>query len=165
MAGRVNQVILRHEGAHQLFHTYGVHSEQGVEHLWLIEGLATYFEERESQGMRLRVQELQTVPNPRELPFATLVNFASRDGINSLGTKTEIDLFYPKAWFVVDHLMRKHREPFFAYIRYTRDPANQAELRDAEHFETLSRFLELRPEELERELNRALGEILKPLRD
>lgn len=160
MAGRVNRMILRHEGAHQLFHTYGVYSEQGVEHLWLIEGLATYFEERESQGIKLRVQELKEIKNPRALPFATLVNFASRDGISSLGNKTEIDLFYPKAWLVVDHLMRKHREPFFAYIRYTRDPANAAELRDTDHFEALSRFLKLRPEELEHELNRALGEVL-----
>jgi hypothetical protein len=160
IAGRANRMILRHEGAHQLFHTYGVHSDEGVEHLWLIEGLATYCEERENQGVNVRAKELQASPNPHALPFATLVNFASRDGISALRNETESDLFYPKAWLVVDHLMRNHREPFFAYIRYTRDPANQAERRDTDDFETLSRFLKLRPEELERELDRALGEIL-----
>ncbi len=37
---------LRHEGAHQLLYTYGVHSRHRGENEWLIEGLATFFEER-----------------------------------------------------------------------------------------------------------------------
>ena len=160
IAERANRMILRHEGAHQLFHTYGVHSEHGSEHLWLIEGLAAYCEEREGTGRNLRVEELQAVPDARALPFPKLVNFASRDGIGSLGGASEIDLFYPKAWLVVDHLMRKHREAFFAYVRHVRDPAHQAELEDAEDFEVLSRFLNLSADELQRELERALVEQL-----
>jgi hypothetical protein len=153
-------MILRHEGAHQLFHTYGVHSDSGVEHLWLVEGLASYFEEKDGQATKMRVDELRAVGNPQALAFPKLVNFASREGIGSLGSQTEIDLFYPKAWVVVDHLMKKRREPFFAYIRYVRDPANEAALDDASDFALLSRFVGVSETELQGELERALRDRL-----
>ena len=160
IAERANRMILRHEGAHQLFHTYGVHSQQGVEHLWLIEGLASYCEERDDQGTKMRVEELKAVPDPHALPFPELVNFASREGINSLGGQAEIDLFYPKAWIVVDHLMKRHREEFFAYVRHVRDPANEAVLNETSDFALLSRFLGVSQEQLQSELERALRERL-----
>jgi hypothetical protein len=159
IAVRANRMILRHEGAHQLFHTYGVHSETGAEHLWLVEGLAAYCEEQDGQGS-MRVDELKAVADPYALSFPRLVNFARREGINSLGDQAQIDVFYPKAWLVVDHLMKRHREPFFRYIRYVRDPANQAALDDADDFELLSRFVGVSQEQLQSELERALGERL-----
>ncbi len=161
IAERANRMILRHEGAHQLFHTYGVHSEQGVEHLWLIEGLAAYCEEKEGCATRIRVEELQAADEPHALSFQKLVDFASREGIGSLGSQVEIDLFYPKAWLVVDHLMRRHREPFFAYIEYVRDPRNVEALDDTTDFALLSRFVGVSQEQLQGELERALRERLR----
>jgi hypothetical protein len=106
----------------------------------------------------MRVEELKAASNPRALSFAKLVNFASREGINALGSQAEIDLFYPKAWVAVDHLMRRHREPFFRYIRYVRDPANEAELDDTDDFALLSRFVGVSQDELQSELEKALRE-------
>jgi hypothetical protein len=160
IAERANRMILRHEGAHQLFHTYGVHSEEGVEHLWLIEGLAAYCEEKGDPGAKMRAEELKAVDDPHALAFPELINFASREGIGSLGGAAEIDLFYPKAWLVVDHLMKRHREPFFEYVRYVRDPANQAALEDTTDFALLSGFVGLSQDQLHDELQRALLELL-----
>lgn len=160
IAERANRMILRHEGAHQLFHTYGVHSEHGVEHLWLIEGLASYCEEGDGQQVKMRIDELKAVGNPYALAFPKLVNFASREGIGSLGSQAEIDLFYPKAWLVVDHLMKRHREPFFAYIRYVREPANEAALEETSDFALLSRFVGVPEKQLQGELERALRDAL-----
>jgi hypothetical protein len=108
----------------------------------------------------MRVDELRAVDDPRALSFPKLVNFSSREGISSLGSQTEIDLFYPKAWVVVDHLMKQRREPFFAYIRHVRDPANEATLEDTDDFALLSRFLGVPEKELQSELDVALRDRL-----
>ena len=41
---RETLATIRHEGAHQFFHTTGVHSPYRAENEWLVEGLATWCE-------------------------------------------------------------------------------------------------------------------------
>ena len=53
------------------------------------------------------------------------------------------------------HLLRNHRDGFFEYIRFVRDPTNQRELGRVPRFELLSRFVGRTSPELERELRRA----------
>jgi hypothetical protein len=159
-AERANRVILRHEGAHQLFNTYGVHSMRGAEHLWLIEGLAAYCEERDDGATRVRIEELRAAGDASKLSFRKLVDFAAREGIGELGDAADIELFYPKAWLIVEHLMRNRRDAFFAYIRFVRDPENEAAVARGSDFDRLSRFLGQPPAQLERELDRALGDVL-----
>ena len=51
--------------------------------------------------------------------------------------------------------MRNHRDAFFAYVDFVRDPDNGRELAKTSRFALLSRFLGSAPQELEQELQRA----------
>ena len=161
VAERANRAILRHEGAHQLFHTYGVHSQHGAEHLWLIEGLATLWEhEGTATEDRDRFEELrQAGKATRAMTFRKLVDYPNPEGFGAIGKGKQIELAYPKSVLIVEYLMSKHREAFFEYIRYLRDPANERVLEKASHFEVLARFLDRKPDQLEKELVRRLAGI------
>jgi hypothetical protein len=160
---RANRAILRHEGAHQLFSTYGVHSEHGAEHPWLIEGLAEYCEDEGGGARERRAEEARR--RGLRSSFAELVNFTSTKDFRGptdelrrkagVGPDTEIvAAAYAQSWFIVQHMMRNHRDGFFEYIRFVRDPANGRELGTAPRFDVLSRFVGRTSEELERELQR-----------
>jgi hypothetical protein len=157
VAARQNRSILRHEGAHQLFHTYGVHSDHGAERLWLIEGLASYFETGESEPSYRREELQGNKPGARKMPFSQLVNWSQ--GFAALGADTEVGLAYAKSWLLVDYMMRVHRAGFFDYIRFVRDPANEAELRETEPFHVLSRFAGRTSEQLEQDLQSELASL------
>jgi hypothetical protein len=153
---RQNRLILRHEGAHQLSFTYGVHSEHGAEHLWLIEGLASFCE----AGLTGASEERATDSGSWGR-FAVLVNFADKAGFGGLAEGRQrgpqeqvVDAAYTQSRFLVEHLMRNHRDGFFEYVRFVRDPANRRELRRVPRFELLGRFVGRTPAALERELQR-----------
>lgn len=166
-AARANRAILRHEGAHQLFFNYGVHSEHVAEHPWLIEGLASFCEDRFGGEDGGRADDARD--RKRRASFAALVNFESQtdfggrsDSGRGGGLGPNADVVgdaYAQSWFLVQHLMQNHRDAFFEYIRFVRDPANRRELRRASRFELLSGFLGRAPRKLERELQRAHAEL------
>jgi hypothetical protein len=160
-AARANRAILRHEGAHQLFFSYGVHSQHGAEHPWLIEGLAEFCEGGVGSAHEQHAEKAGR--RGRLWTFAELVNFTSREDFRGpdddlrrkagVGPDTGFAVAaYAQSWFIVRHLMQTHRDEFFEYIRFVRDPANRRELGMVPRFDLLSRFVGRTPEELEREL-------------
>lgn len=161
VAEQANRAILRHEGAHQLFFNYGVHSEHGAEHPWLIEGLASFCEEGfASSGQRAE----EARGRKRRSTFAALVDFESMEDFGALaangrqgsgGSSDAVGDAYAQSWFLVHHLMRNHRVGFFEYIRFVRDPANAREIATTPRFVLLSRLVERAPKKLERELQLA----------
>jgi hypothetical protein len=159
-ADRLNKVVIRHEGAHQLFHQYGVHSAHGAENLWLIEGLASFCEDEDDGSVPFRVMELRALDDSRNrLPFLKLINYASRESLSGLGSEAELDVAYPKAWLIVNHLMRNDRREFFEYIRFVRDPENVRKVRRTPAAEILAEFLGRTTEQLDGELRRQLNRL------
>lgn len=139
---------LRHEGAHQLLFTYGVHSENRMENEWLVEGLASYCESpRLGDREPVRAAVLRKAAAIGGLmPLADLVNLRSRDGLQALGSADRVELGYDQAWGLVDFLMQEDRRPrFFAYVEYVRDPRNFREVRGMAAMDLLCRFLETTP--------------------
>ncbi|MEE8476023.1 MAG: DUF1570 domain-containing protein [Myxococcota bacterium] len=157
-AGRVNRAVLRHEGAHQLFFTYGVHSERGAEPLWLIEGLAGFWEFGANGANPARSDELKRAGSLlRGAGLRTFVNAAAGEGFSALDDDAFVGFAYAQSWFIVRHLIRNHREGFFEYIRFVRDTDGRSDLPApgaTPHFEQLSRFVGLSPDELERDMVR-----------
>lgn len=154
-ANQSNRQTLRHEGAHQLFHTYGVHSDHNAENLWLIEGLAVYCEDvRIGNRPMDRIGTLRRAADEqRHIPFAKLINFRSPRGFGGIGSSDDAILqAYAQSWFVVDFAMRRHQENLFDYIRYVRDPKSVGPLGKQSRFETFSQFLEMTPSELDQAL-------------
>lgn len=144
--------LLRHEGAHQLFDAYGVHSERGAEHLWLIEGLASYCENRVLGSQPIdAIAEIQDALNRGGLiSIEKLVNYGDPTGFNGLARQAEVGTLYAQSALIVDYLMHpEHREAFFEYIRLVRDPANRARLHKSSRMKLLASTLGITPQELE----------------
>lgn len=142
---------IRHEGAHQLFYTYGIHSRHGVENEWLIEGLATYTETLPiGAADPARLRSLRNALAAGTLiPLEDLVNLRSSSGLMSFGVAERVGLAYDQAWGLVHFLMQPdYRSAFFDYIQYVRAPASFEEVRRTNALRLLCRFLLLEPDEL-----------------
>lgn len=143
---------IRHEGAHQLFFSLGIHSPHRIENEWLYEGLAVYCELGrlgEKDPGRLRVLR-EAREGGRLIALADLVNLRSPMGLSSVGHHREAELAYAQAWSLVHFLMHiERRDRFFDYIRYIRDPANFQEVRRVPAIEMLSRFVNVSQLQLE----------------
>lgn len=143
---------LRHEGAHQLFFTYGVHSADRVENDWLVEGLATFCETRRIGEKEPRRVELlrNRLAAGDGIPLAELVNFRDAAGFAALGNPDRVDLAYCQSWALVRYLMEPvRRHQFFEYVGYIRDPAQFYSVLRKPRMEVLCRFLDQTPEQLE----------------
>ena len=152
---RETERTIRHEGAHQLFYTYGVHSKYHLENLWLLEGLATYCENRYlGQQPEYYVAHLKQSAPLGHLPaFSKLVNFRSGKGFVGLVRADDQGLAYAQSWFLVAYLMKKpHRDAFFDYIRYVREVSHRPSLIDTPRVEVLCRFLGLEVTEFDEQL-------------
>lgn len=140
--------IARHEAAHQLFFTYGVHSRHRIENEWLIEGLACYCESAtlgEADPELVAPLAHGSALN-QDIPIRELVNHRCHGGL--LGYKTT-EMAYGESWSLVHHLMQpENRNQFFAYLRYVRDPANFDAVRKAERFALLAEFYNVDTREL-----------------
>lgn len=96
---------LRHEGAHQLAFSRGVHSAQGFEHLWVQEGLAQFCETVPMGALvpsRMNLlkkahQARRLIPWPELLDTPTQCGFAHYDD--------RADLAYAQSWFLFRYLM------------------------------------------------------------
>lgn len=152
IAGYAEQQTLgtiRHEGAHQLFFTLGVHSRTRMENEWLIEGLATYCETPDLgdfDSTRASVLK-KALDGGTLLPLEELVNLRSTEGLLGLGSFERAALGYSESWALVRFLMQdEYRPAFFDYIRFVRETKNLSEIREQTHYGTLCRFLGLKPE-------------------
>ena len=125
-AKSMNERLIRHEGAHQLFHAYQIHSRYGLEPTWLTEGLAQYCETPEIGRYHATLAE--RVIHARKVgqlvPLKTLLNHRNPSGFFAFG-EGKIELAYAESWALVYMLMRdNYRADFFDYIRSYRDIPN-----------------------------------------
>lgn len=150
LAEQQTRETIRHEGAHQLFFTYGVHSPYRMENEWLFEGLAVYCEaERFGRADPHRVGVMkQALAAGTLIPLDELVNHRSPDGLFTFGAQHQVDLAYTESWALVHYLMQdKQRDRFFEYMQYVREPGVFREVRRASRHELLCQFLDQTPEE------------------
>jgi hypothetical protein len=156
------RMTVRHEGAHQLFFTYGIHSRHHAENSWLIEGLASYYETAPPGGPQPKRRELlkSSLRDHNLIPLADLVNSRSPRGLYAFWGDRRVHLAYAQSWALVSFLMREqHRERFFDYLRYVRDPANIDELAGTPRIDLLAQSLGLKTDELEKRWDHYLGSI------
>ncbi len=135
---------VRHEGAHQLFFTYGIHSPHRIENEWLYEGLAAYCEtEQLGDGNAYRSQLLrEALRDGTLIPLEKLVNHRHGCGLFALGHEERVELAYTEAWALVHFLMKpRNRDRFYDYIRHLRDPAHFWSVVDEPRLELLCRFM------------------------
>jgi len=153
LAEEQTRATIRHEGAHQLLFTYGIHSEHRIENEWLYEGLAVYCETPElGRTSPYRVALLKAaLAEDRLIPLPQLVNHRSRSGLFEFGAEEEAELAYTQSGMLVHFLMQPaYREAFFDYIRFIRGRQNfSAVLRQSRH-ELLCRMLDVEPEAFSR---------------
>ena len=93
---------IRHEGAHQLFYNYGIHSRYRFENDWLIEGLAVYCETRplgSTESGRASVLK-KSLRDGKLLSPESLVNLRSVKGLFALDDPDQISLAYMESWSV-----------------------------------------------------------------
>lgn len=143
---------LRHEGSHQLFFTYGVHSPCRIENEWLVEGLAVYCEVKNMGARQATRGKLlkKKVTAGTLIPVGDLVNYRSAIGFLGMEDPDRIELAYSEAWALVRFLLEEERrESFFEYVRYIRDPANLDAILKEPRIDILCRYLKLRPDQLE----------------
>ena len=146
-------VTLRHEGAHQLFFSYGVHSSFRAENEWLVEGLAVYCETPHlGEPDPRRIKRLRRAMDGRRfIGLQNLVNFRHVRGFFAMG-EGRVDLAYSEAWSLVHYLMSEAdlRNCFFEYIRYIRDPRHLDVIVRKPRVRILCRFLHTDSESLEK---------------
>ena len=108
---------LRHEGAHQLAFSLGVHSAAGFEHFWVQEGLAQYCETAPRGRLVPEKIELlaQAAAKRRLIPWQDLLNAPGPAG--SAGLEGRADEAYAQAWLLCYYLMRPpSRARFIKYL-------------------------------------------------
>lgn len=151
LAETQTRTTIRHEGAHQLFYDYGIHSRHGIEGEWLIEGLATFCETLPlgaEDPLRLRSLR-EALDEGRLIGLEELVDLRDDAGLMSFGVHERIGLAYDQSWGLVYFLMQpEYRNSFFDYLRYLRDRNNFQAIRKAGQLAVLCRFLRLEPNEL-----------------
>lgn len=121
-AKSMTERLVRHEGAHQLFHSYGIHSRSGLEPTWLTEGLAEYCEPSVFGGYHFALAErlARLRQSHSLLPLKTLLAHHDAAGFFSLG-EDGTDAAYAQSWALVYFLMQdEFRSRFFDYIKRNR---------------------------------------------
>jgi hypothetical protein len=153
-AKSMTERLIRHEGAHQLFHSYRIHSRYGLEPTWLTEGLAEYCEPGRIGGynsaLAERLVKLRT--SNSLLPLKTLLTHRDPAGFFSLGEEAT-DAGYAQSWALVYFLMQdEFRGRFFDFIKRYRDikdsQAAQA-MEDADSARLLESCLKINHDTLE----------------
>jgi hypothetical protein len=143
---------LRHEAAHHLSYSYGVHSWFHAENGWLIEGLAVFFESDPPGELThthlnslIRLRESGRIP-----PLARLLNIRKPSDFEAELPGLKSYEAYALSWVLFQHLMHEsRRDNFFAYLRFIRDPANLRELVRTPREHLLARHMQTTPEALE----------------
>jgi hypothetical protein len=136
-AKSINERLIRHEGAHQLFHAYHIHSRYGLEPTWLTEGLAQYCETPEIGRYHATLAERVTRAHRagQLLPLKTLLNHRDASGFFALG-EGRIELAYAESWALVYMLMQDDVRPrFFDYVKSYRDISTYRQITAVERTE------------------------------
>ncbi len=112
--------LIRHEGAHQLFHAYGVESPLPVEPTWLTEGLAQYCEPAPIGACHQPL--LERLVHARRagmlVPLRTLLNHRDPAGFFVL-TGDQVEIAYAESWALTRFLMdESRRADFFEFIKH-----------------------------------------------
>ena len=118
-AKAMNERLIRHEGAHQLFHAYGIHSRYGIEPTWLTEGLAEYCEPGEIGRYHFALADRITRAREKGqfLPLKTLLTHRDPSGFFALG-ESNVEVAYAESWALVYMLMQDDtRARFFNYLK------------------------------------------------
>jgi len=161
-AKSMNERVIRHEGAHQLFSAYGVTSRYGLEPTWLTEGLAQYCETPNlgRYHFSLAQRVIRARQAGRLLPLKTLLNHRSPSGFFALGSG-EVELAYAESWALVYWLMQDEtRARFFDYVKSYRDISGErgaAVMEKAEPEKLLEAHLKMDLNTLERQWNSSIA--------
>jgi len=150
---RETTATLRHEGAHHLSYTFGVHSWHHSENGWLIEGLAVYFESSPPgevpeghRGTLFQLLTNRTLPSLHDIMAvrkpedfeAALPGYAAYE-------------IYALSWGMFHYAMQaENRDAFMDYLQFVRNPENIRELLNMPADALLARFLGKTTPELER---------------
>ena len=159
---QISTTVLRHEGAHQLFHTLGIHSSFHAENVWLMEGLAVYCEgDRPGAILRPHVQLIQSaVRDGKNISLTELVNHRSTRGLLAFDESRSQGgaLAYAQSWALVHYLLHtSHRTGFEAFLLHLRARENLREVAVTPQMELLLRFLKMDGETLEQNVRRHLA--------
>ncbi len=122
-AKSMNERVIRHEGAHQLFHAYHIDSGYGLEPTWLTEGLAQYCETPTIGHYHFVLADrvIRARQAGRLLPLKTLLNHRNPSGFFAFG-QGDVELAYAESWALVYWLMQDDsRAKFFDYVKSYRD--------------------------------------------
>ena len=122
-AKSMNERVIRHEGAHQLFHAYHIDSGYGLEPTWLTEGLAQYCETPNIGRYHFVLADrvIRARQAGRLLPLKTLLNHRNPSGFFAFG-EGDVELAYAESWSLVYRLMQDDfRAKFFDYVKSYRD--------------------------------------------
>jgi hypothetical protein len=134
-AKSMNERLIRHEGAHQLFHAYRIQSRYGLEPTWLTEGLAQYCETPDIGRYHsvLADRVVRARQAGRLLPLKTLLNHRSASGFFVFG-EGDTELAYAESWALVYRLMQDDfRARFFEYVKSYRDISDDHAAAAVEH--------------------------------
>ena len=141
---------LRHEAAHRLAHLHDLHSRRGFEKLWLIEGIAQYFETSIPGETRKSKKALLLTykKNHKLLDWPKLIN-SNNDNFGSPQNISK-QLAYAQSWLLVGYLFREHKEAFLKFIDHQKNTSILA--RPQNDLSILCKYLKISPEELVHEL-------------
>ena len=150
---------LRHEGAHYLSYTYGVHSWIHTENAWLIEGIATYFEAPlPGQSVPSYLNMITKMVMEDRLP--TLANFMAVRLPSDFATdlpQIEPHEAYALSWSLFRLCMSPpYRASFFEYVKDLQEPKDLSTLMKTSRVERLAAYLSVSSTELEAEWQRSL---------
>ncbi len=121
-ARAMTERLIRHEGAHQLFHSYQVHSPDGLEPTWLTEGLAGYCEPATiGQFHHTLAERLARFRDDGALlPLDELLAHRDPAGFFALAPQ-RAEVAYAQSWALVYLLMESDRRAdFFRLIELYR---------------------------------------------
>ncbi|OGW81572.1 MAG: hypothetical protein A3G33_02025 [Omnitrophica bacterium RIFCSPLOWO2_12_FULL_44_17] len=114
--------VIRHEGAHQLFHLFGITPFEIYQGGWLIEGLAVYCETdpigdpHEERLIQLKYE----LEKSELLPLEYIMNFDRGIGLHELDPKYA-NLTYAESWVFIYFLLHsEYRDRFLNFIREIR---------------------------------------------
>ncbi len=128
-AREVTERLVRHEGAHQLFHSYHIHSADGTEPTWLTEGLAQYCETPEiGRWHTVLAQRLAKARRTDSvLPLRALLTHRDPAGFLCFDTD-RAETAYAESWALTYLLMQdEFRGGFYDYIKTCRDRADDTD--------------------------------------
>lgn len=139
---------IRHEGAHQLLFSLGVHAAEAPYAEWLYEGLAAWCET--SPVGRFNSERVEVLKEARALgawiSLEDLMSRRSPSGFLAMEDPARVALAYAESWALVFYLMEYPRRfAFFEYLRFLRSRENWDEAYAASPLTLLCRFLDVKP--------------------